>query len=261
MLLRLKQAVSYQMIIALHNIKGGVGKTSCTVNLAYLSAKKGLRTLLCDLDPQGASTFYLQAEDALSLGASKLAKGKKLDSRIVQTAYENLSLLPADLSYRELDVVLSDMKKSRKRLKQAFAPLEERFDVIFLDCPPNVTLLSENIFRAADVLLVPLIPAPLSMMTYRKLVAFFEQERLDPRKIVPFFSMVEPRKRMHRDTMQQFFDESLSVFNSYIPFSSVVEQMGQRCMPVHEYSKRSKAARSFEELWTELDERIGLKRF
>ena len=140
------------IVFALYNIKGGVGKTASAVNLAYLSARDGARTLLVDLDPQSSSTFYFRIKPKVKAGSKLFLKGgKTLEKSIKGTDYENLDLLPADFSFRNIDIMFDDVSKSRKRLKQFLEPLAEEYDHIFLDCPPNLTLLSENVFHASDV--------------------------------------------------------------------------------------------------------------
>ncbi|MCI5120518.1 MAG: ParA family protein, partial [Candidatus Electrothrix sp. AUS4] len=141
-------------IIAVYNIKGGVGKTATSVNLSYMSAHTGKNTLLCDLDPQGSSSYYFRVKAKKKFSAEHfLQGGNQLEESIRGTDYPGLDILPADFSYRNLDITLDHMKKSKKRLKQILDPLAEEYQHIFLDCPPNITLLSENIFSAADIVL------------------------------------------------------------------------------------------------------------
>ncbi len=176
------------MIYACYNIKGGVGKTAATVNLAYLSAVSGKQTLICDLDPQGSTTFYFRIRPGKKHSKKSLLEGgKKIDKNIRETDFENLHLLPADLSYRNLDLSLDDEKKSKKRLKSVLKPYQSMYDAVFLDCPPNITLLSENIFWAADCIIVPVIPTTLSHLTFGKLLEFFEVKKLESKKITAFF--------------------------------------------------------------------------
>ena len=186
-------------IIALYNIKGGVGKTATAVNLAYLAASEGYRVLLFDLDPQSAATFYFRIKPKLKKGIKKLiSNAQVIDKRIKGTDYEGLDLLPSDTSMRKMDLLLYGAKKNTKILRSILEPMKNQYDLLFLDSPPNITLVSENIFYAADYILVPVIPTPLSLRTFEQINRFFMKKKIDTAKIIPFFSMVERRKKVHK---------------------------------------------------------------
>ena len=153
-------------VLAAYNIKGGVGKTSAAVNLATLAAHDGNPTLLWDLDPQGASTYLFRVKPKIKGGGEKLVRGKTpADGQIKGTDTERLDLLPADFSYRHMDLALDGAKSNR--LNRVIKPLD--YEYVFLDCPPSISLVSENVFEAADALLVPIIPATLSSRTLEQL--------------------------------------------------------------------------------------------
>ena len=153
-------------VYATYNIKGGVGKTSTAANLAYLAAASGRRVLLWDLDPQGAATYLFRVKPRVKGGGRGLVSGHRpVEDAVKATDFDNLDLLPADFSYRNMDLELDDAKKRTGRLDQLLSGVADDYDIAFLDCPPSVSLVSENVLRAADVLLVPLIPATLSLRT------------------------------------------------------------------------------------------------
>ena len=157
-------------VFATYNIKGGVGKTATAVNLAYLAAKDGARTLIWDLDPQAAATFYFRVRAKVKGGAKKLLKGKRpLDATIRGTDFEGLDILPADFTYRNMDLDLVQSKKPTRQLASLLLPLSLQYDYLFLDCAPSISLVSESIFVAADVLLSPTIPTTLSLRTLDQL--------------------------------------------------------------------------------------------
>lgn len=244
-------------IFGVYNIKGGVGKTAAAVNLSYLASEEGERTLLCDLDPQGAATFYLGIPQGVPASAKKMVKGKA-DSRdfVKETTYPDLYMLPADLSYRKLDIHLNAADHPKKRLRSIIQTAGKRFSWIFIDSPPNITLLSENIFNAVDVLLVPVIPTTLSLRTYEELIYFFQKRNLPISRIIPFFSMVERRKKMHKELMEIFTNREKAVCTSFIPYLADIEKMGQYRKPLPAARPSSPATTAYRALWEELKNRV-----
>ncbi len=245
-------------IIGVYNIKGGVGKTATAVNLAYLSAQSGLNTLVWDLDPQGAATYYFRIKPRIKGGGRKMVKGKRnLDALIKGSDFDNLELLPADFSYRNMDLVLGESKGPVKQLIRLLRPLAEEFDRIYLDCPPSISLVSENIFRAADALLVPTIPTTLSLRTYEQLVEFLQGHQVSDVVRMPFFSMVDRRKRMHREMIDELPQRYPELLTSSIPYASDVERMGVYRAPLGSFAPHSVAGRAYQALWEELEARLA----
>jgi chromosome partitioning protein len=243
-------------ILGVYNIKGGVGKTATAVNLAYLSAREGYRTLIWDLDPQAAATYYFRVKPRVK-GGRKMIQGKReVDDKIKGTDFENLDLLPADFSYRNMDLLLGEAKKPAKQLMRLLRPLSQEYDRIFLDCPPSISLVSENIFRAADALLVPTIPTTLSLRTYTQLVDFLQGHKVTSVQMMPFFSMVDRRKRMHLDMLEHLPEQFPELLENYIPYASDVERMGIYRAPLGSYAPNSVAERAYEQLWQEVKGRL-----
>ena len=238
-------------VFALYNLKGGVGKTAAAINLAYLSAADGYKTLIWDLDPQGSSSFYLGVKANNKNETKKLfAEEIELKDAVQFSSFENLSIIPADISARNIDTFLSDVKHSRKKLKSLLSDLKG-YDIVILDCPPGISLLHENIFNAANWILMPNIPTTLSINSFETVMEYFKNNELDTDKIKCFFSMVDHRKNLHHEVMQQFYKDKL-FFKSYIPYLSDVEKMGVHQQPLFEYAGNSYAAQCFRDLWKEV---------
>ncbi len=240
-------------VLATYNIKGGVGKTATAVNLAFLAARAGTRTLVWDLDPQGATSFYFRIKARVKGGGKKLLQGDTdLDARLRATDYPGLDLLPADFSYRHLDLELDHTKNPVKQIARVLKPLARDYELLIIDCAPSISLVSESVFRASDVLLVPTIPTPLSLRTLLQLLKSLQG--LDTKRlgIYPFFCMVDRRKSLHRNTAELQAEIPIPFLETQIPYSSLVEQMGTRRAPLHTYARSSKPGKAYEDLWKEV---------
>jgi chromosome partitioning protein len=244
-------------VLATYNVKGGVGKTSAAVNLARLAADEGARTLLWDLDPQGASTFLFRVKPKVKGGGRKLVRGRSdVEALLKGTDHEGLDLLPADFSYRHMDLALDGAKRPTARLAEVLAPLDGEYDYTFLDCPPSVSLVSESVFEAADALLVPIIPATLSSRTLEQIEQLLALSDDGPR-VLAFFSMVDRRKHLHREVMERLAAEQpAAVLQTAIPMAADVERMGARRLPLADFAPRSAAARAYAALWEEIRARL-----
>lgn len=244
-------------IFAVYSSKGGVGKTAGAVNLAYSAAQSGQNVLLCDLDAQGAASYYFRVKADNKFNGKKFLKGG-LGKFIRASDYPNLDLLPAHFSLRNLDLALAklDIGKRRGALRKLLADFGDEYDVLIMDCPPNITLLSENIILAADSVVTPVIPTTLSLVALRQLLKIFKKIGAKEKKINAFFSMVEPRKVMHKDVISRY--EKYPIFRSVqIPYLAEIEKMGIYRQPVGAVSRSSVAAQQYTNLWREIWKRSG----
>ncbi|MDO8996731.1 MAG: AAA family ATPase [Sediminibacterium sp.] len=241
--------------IALYNLKGGVGKTAATINLAYLSAKQGYKTLIWDLDPQGSSSFYLGATANVKNEAKKILTGEMdLASAIQPSAYENLDIIPADLSARHADILLNEMKQSKKKISAILSTIKNEYDIVFLDCPPGISVLHDAVFAGVDWILMPNIPTTLSIRSFESVLNYFKENDLDTSKLKCFFSMVDHRKNLHHEVINEFYKDKL-FFKSYIPYLSDVEKMGVHESPLETFAASSYAAQCYKDLWKEIKQR------
>ena len=244
------------IVIALYNLKGGVGKTASCVNFSYLAAKEGYKTLLWDIDPQGATSFYFQAKPKAHPGIKKLiSKDADMDAVLMETGYDNLDIIPADSSTKSFDVMLEEMKGNKNKLKSVLKQFNGEYDFVFIDCPPGFSALSENIFSAADIVLMPVIPTTLSVRTYNMVKDYFKEKEIDSAKLMCFFTMTDLRKNMHHEIMELLFKDK-RFFGNYIPYLSDVEKMGIHKQPIEEFARSGDAARCYRELWSEITEGV-----
>lgn len=239
--------------IAVYSLKGGVGKSTLAVNLAWAAAALSKRrTLLWDLDAQAASSYVLghdephgRAQDAITRDADPL----KL---VRATAIDRLELLPADESLRSLDLTFHALDK-KKRLAKVADALTAKYERVLIDCPPGLTDTSDQVLRAADLVVVPVIPAPLARRALDML-----KDHVAGRKgkvvFAPVFSMVDRRRAMHRAALEQ--EPGWPV----IPMASAYETMTDRRAPLGAYSPRSlPAVEAVAELWRRVEKALVAK--
>lgn len=243
--------------LAIYSMKGGVGKTATSVNLAYWAAASGLKTLLIDLDPQGASSFYFRIKPAKKSWGKRFFKAyENLLDNIRASDYEGLDVIPAHLSFRNFDVLLNNLDKRKSRLKNILKGMKSEYDLVILDCPPSIGQLSEAVFTAADQLLIPVIPTTLSERTFKQLLDFFEREDYSRKKILPFFSMVQQQKSMHKNTQDTLRQGKPAFLNTVIPFSADVENMGEYRAPLDVFARSKPANLAYKDLWQEVKAKL-----
>ncbi len=245
-------------VLATYNIKGGVGKTSAAANLAYLAAADGAPTLLWDLDPQGASTYLFRIRPKVRGGGRKLLKGTSPTAALIKgTDHIGLDLLPADFSYRHMDLALDRFKRPTRRLARVLAPLRDEYEYIFLDCPPSISLVSESVFETADALLVPIIPATLSARTFEPLSALVDE---DGPQMLGFFSMVDIRKRLHHEVMADLRASFPgTMLGAAVPADDEIERMGAERDVVTAFAPRSPGAIAYRTLWVDIRRRLAIQ--
>jgi cellulose biosynthesis protein BcsQ len=224
--------------LAVYSPKGGVGKSTCAVNLAYLAATTSKRrTLLWDIDAQGAAGFMLDAPPARQ-AASKIFSRDVEPSDLAQpTRYPGLSVITADASLRRLGVQLVE-EDARKRVRKLIHSLEGRFERILVDCPPGVTEISDQVFRAVDLIVIPVPPSPLGVRAFEETLVHIRGMRRGAPPVLPVISMADMRRKLHRQVVADHPGWCV------IPYASAVERMADERAPLAAFAPRQAAGQA-----------------
>lgn len=245
-------------VIAVTGLKGGVGKTATAVNLAALSSDAGHRTLVWDLDPQGAATHCFRLKPKVKGGAARLLGGdRELRSAIKGTEDPMVDVVPGDVTMRNADVMLADARKPSKVIRRLLSSARREYDVAILDCAPGLGTVAETVAGVADVLLIPVVPSPLGVRAFEQYATFCDEHLSRPGTITPFLSLIDRRKPMHRNIEARVHEDG-RFLGASVPLSSAVERLGDEQIPTVESAPHSLATAGYRQLWAEVSERIGL---
>ncbi len=243
--------------VALAHLKGGVGKTTAAVNLAYSAASMGVKTLLVDLDAQAAATYILRAEGNHAASAKEIVRAKKsLADAIQGSDFPHLDILPASLSFRKLPQMLDDLEDSRDRLKETVKKVGKSYDLAVVDAPAGLSLESESIAVAADLILVPLVPTPLAVEGFSTMQRFLGKHK-GSGTVRAFLSLVDRRRTLHKRTIEELRPRS-EVWPIVIPYSSIVERMSSERLPIGAMKRRGEIGGEFDRLWDLCAEHLGI---
>ncbi len=241
--------------IAVYSVKGGVGKTTIAANLAWCAAElSGHRTLLWDLDAAGGSGFLYGLEPHASRQATDMFSREEAPDKLIRrTDFEGLDILPADESIRTIDATLTAIGK-RKRLARLAESLGQQYQRIVLDCPPVMNELSAQVVRAADLIIVPLPPSPLSARALELVVREVADHSKRHPPILPVLSMLDMRRALHKAAREE------NPAWPMIPNASVVEQCAVQQRPVGAIAPQSPPAQRFISLWKAIERKLAERR-
>ena len=240
-------------VAATYSIKGGVGKTSTAVNLAFEAARAGARVLVWDLDPQGAATyvFRVRAQGARREPAARQRRGRPSPSTSAAPTCRRCT------SSRPTSRCATSTSTSRapstppSGWPRCSTRCSDHYDLALLDCPPSISLASESVFGAADALLVPVVPATLASRTLSQLVDFLD-DQVEAPDVLPLLSMVDRRRKHHRELVEDLGKEWPELLGTVVPSAAVIERMGLERAPVGVYAPSTPATRAYRALWAEV---------
>ena len=250
--------------IAIFNQKGGVGKTTTNINLAACLAKKGKKILVLDIDPPGNTTSGLGIEKkALKKSSYDLMIEDDINAEdvILKTGVDNLDIIPANVSLSGAEVELAIIRGREKRLKKALNQVKEKYDFIFIDCPPSLGLLTINSLTAVDSVLIPIqcefyaLEGVAQLMNTIEIVRKNLNEKLYVQGVI--LSMFDGRTNLSVQVVEEvkkYFREK--VYKTVIPRNVRLAEAPSYGLPIIEYDPKSKGAEAYREF---ADEFLGVE--
>lgn len=253
--------------IAVINQKGGVGKTTTTVNLSAALARRGYRVLVCDMDPQANLTVHLDKRPDLegNTMTNLLVEDTPLQDLVQPTSTERLFVVPSDTSLAGVEQVLANRIGRETILREALEAFAKKgeFDFLFLDCPPSLGVLSANALVAADHVVIPMQAEYLSLQGMAKLieVIMLVQKRLNPQLAVALVlpCMVDSRTNLSTEVLReidQYFGTQLA--RTRIRNNVKLAEAPSFGRTIFEHAPDSNGARDYEAVADELLERLGM---
>ena len=239
-------------IISVANQKGGVGKTTTTVNLSAILAKKGKKVLLIDTDPQGNATSGLGLEKDLELSSyDLLVTDTRAEEIIQETPIKNLKICPSNISLAGAEVELVSMMSREQRMREKLDEIKDDYDYILIDCPPSLGLITLNAFTASDSILIPVQCEYYALEGLGQLLNTVElvKKHLNRSLIIEgaLLTMYDIRTNLSNQVVKEvkrYFDNK--VYKTVIPRNVRVSEAPSYGMPITVYDPHSKGAKSYE---------------
>ena len=239
-------------VISVANQKGGVGKTTTTINLSTILAKKGKRVMLIDADPQGNATSGVGIDKNVELSFyDVLTNDTEIIDTLEKTSIRNLVVCPSNINLAGAEVELVSMMSREQRLKEKLDIIKERFDYIFIDCPPSLGLITLNAFTASDSVLIPVQCEYYALEGLGQLLNTINLVKKHLNKQIQIegalLTMYDVRTNLSNQVVKEvkkYFNNK--VYKTVIPRNVRLSEAPSYGMPITEYDPRSKGARSYE---------------
>ena len=241
-------------IISIANQKGGVGKTTTAVNLSAILAKRGKKVLLIDTDPQGNATSGLGLDKKVEFSSyDVLVSDIEIENVIKDTMVKNLKVCPSNINLAGAEVELVSMMSRESRLKEKLNLIKEKFDYIFIDCPPSLGLITLNAFTASDSVLIPVQCEYYALEGLGQLINTINlvQRHLnsDIRIEGAILTMFDTRTNLSNQVVKEvknYFEDK--VYKTLIPRNVKLSEAPSYGMPISVYDSRSKGAKCYDKL-------------
>ena len=245
-------------IISVANQKGGVGKTTTTVNLSTILAKKGKKVLLIDTDPQGNATSGLGVSKDVELSVYDILIGDtEFDETLQETAIKNLKVCPSNISLAGAEVQLVSMMSREQRLKTKLDKIKDQYDYILIDCPPSLGLVTLNAFTASDSVLIPVQCEYFALEGLGQLLNTVNLVKKHLNKNLEIegalLTMYDARTNLSNQEVKEvkkYFEDK--VYKTVIPRNVRLSEAPSYGMPITVYDPRSKGAKAYEKFAKEL---------